>query len=100
MVDSDGHRCAVPNTAATSPGTSSIHSATATNERAPAATAHSGQHDHQAMTDTASLARIDHPTQRVSQPRSERDRIGNSTPPTRSATAAIDKDANAGTALR
>jgi hypothetical protein len=34
------------------------------------------QHDDQAMPDTATLARIDHPTQHVSQARGEHDRIG------------------------
>jgi hypothetical protein len=40
IVDSDGHRPSVPSAAATSTGRSATHSPTATNDRAPAATAH------------------------------------------------------------
>lgn len=78
MVDSDRHRSAVPNSAATSPGASAARSATATNDRVAAATAHTrrSERNDQAVADTAPFAGIHYPTQHFSRTWSELDRIG------------------------
>ena len=78
IVDSLGHRALVPIVSANATGRSATHSATATNERAPAATAHTVTVSSidQPVSDPARLARIGQLLQYDAQGRSEHDRIG------------------------
>src|SRR5918997_5433430 len=101
MVDSDGQRTSTPSVVATAAGRSATHSATATNDRAPAATAHT-----LAVSTTTNPWRIPRRLRGSATPANTSRRSGanatgsgSCTPPTWSATAAIDKDAAAGTAL-
>ena len=102
IVDSDGHRRSVPSATAAASGRSATHSATATNDRAPAATAHTAA----VSTTTNSWRCVDRPRRHTAQ------RIGQPRRPHRIewldltyltyvvvAMAAIDNDAGAGTAL-
>ena len=58
-----------------------------------------GEHHHQPVPHAAAFAWINHPTSTLRRPGASTTGSGSSTPPTWSATAAIDKDADAGSAL-
>jgi len=102
MVDSGGHRRSVPSAAATSSGRSATHSAIATNDRAPAATAQTV-----AVSTTTRPWRTPRRLRGSTTPASTSRKSaacatgsGRSRASTWSATTAIEEDADAGTALQ
>lgn len=82
VVDSDGHRCSTPTAVAMSMGRSATWAVTATNDRAPAATAQTAVVG--AMTSPRAhavrLTRVDHAGQHRAQARGEHSRIGQFNP--------------------
>ena len=100
-ADSDGGAALIPSVAATSTGRSAAHSAIATNERAPAATAHTAT-DSSVTSSWRTPRRLRGSVtvdRTVASPGAADAGSGRFSPATRSSTAGIGEDTTAGTAL-